>query len=41
MLEKTCKLIGYIARWVVIMAIYSVIGYIFINALYRYMFIGY
>lgn len=41
MLEKTCKLIGYVSRWVVIMTIYSVIGYIFIDTLYHYIFIGY
>ena len=41
MLKKTCKLIGYVTRWATIMAIYSVIGYIFMNTLYRYIFIGY
>lgn len=41
MLKKVCYSIGVILRLATIMAIYSVIGYIFFSTLYHYIFIGY
>lgn len=41
MLEKISYSIGVILRWATIMAVYSVIGYLFFSTLYHYIFIGY
>lgn len=41
MLEKISYSIGVILKWLYAMTVYGIIGYIFMNTLYRYIFIGY